>query len=315
MGKKTNQAFINKADMVVADLASDGGYMPPTSTARFLRLAINESVIMSQCRVIPLPSPVHRVPKIRFNSRIMRAGSEGTPVSAADRAKPDTSMIEFTTKKIIAEVDLDEEVVEDNIEGDSFRNTVTALMAERAGLDVEDLALNGDETDADPYLATLDGFRVQATSNLVDAGGDILNQGVLKDIFKKMPTEFRKRKRNLRFWTGSNATVDYSDTITNRMTALGDRVLTDDEFATWSSIPVVDVPIYPDELGVGTNETEVLLTDPMNAVVAFWRRIKVRSEFLTRSGIYVVVASMRLDVKWEHEPAVVKCTDVVSQAA
>ncbi len=314
MARRTNQAFINKADMVVADLAADGGYMPPTSAARFMRLAINDSVIMSQIRVIPLPSPTHRVPKIRFGSRIMRAGSEGTPVPTGDRAKPDTDMIEFAAKKVIAEVDLDEEVVEDNVEGESFKNTVTALMAERTGLDTEELILNGDETDPDPYLATFDGLRIQAATNVVVVGGDTLNQGVLRDIYKKMPKEFRKRKRALRFWTGSNAEVDYRDTLSNRMTTLGDRTLTTDEFATWGVIPVVDVPVYPDELGGDSNETEVLLTDPMNAVVGFWRRIKVRSEYLVRPGIYVVVATMRLDVKWEHEPAVVKATGVVSES-
>ena len=90
MAPKSNQALVNKADLVVADLASDGGYLPPTSAARFMRIAIDDSVLMSLARVVPLPSLQHRVPKIRFNGRIMRAGSEGTPVAADDRHVPDT---------------------------------------------------------------------------------------------------------------------------------------------------------------------------------------------------------------------------------
>lgn len=306
----TTQQLARKADLVVGDLQANGGYLPPVSAARFIRLAIDDSVLLPMSRVIPLRSPVQYVPKLRFTNRILHAASEGTPVAVDDRAKPDTSQVEMSTKKAMAEVDLTEEVLEDNIEGDAFRDTITALMAERISLDIDDMIANSDLTSTNPDFAFFDGIRVAATSNVVNVGGDTLHKGILRDTFKAMPTEYRKRRNELRFLTSSNAVVDYTDSIANRMTTMGDAALREESMPTWGNIPVMEVPVFPEDLGVGNDETELLLLNPNNIMFGWWRRIRIRTELLTRSGVYVIVASMRFDLKYEHEPAVVKADGI-----
>jgi len=73
---------------------------------------------------------------------------------------------------------------------------------------------------------------------------------------------------------------------------------------------VMEVPVFPEDLGVGNDETELLLLNPNNIMFGWWRRIRIRTDLLTRSGVYVIVASMRFDLKYEHEPAVVKADGI-----
>jgi hypothetical protein len=309
-----NMTLARKADLLTSDLVTDGGYLPPVSAARLMRIAIDASPLLASARIVPLRAPQQRVPKIQMAGRMLRAGSEGTPVASNDRYKPTTSQIELQTSLIRAEVDLTDEDLEDNVEGESLRNTVIELMGERASTDIEELLVSGDDTSTDDYLALFDGYLVAATTNVVDAGGDTLNKSILRDAFKAMPTEFRRNKNRLRFFTSSNAQVDYTDTIANRMTPMGDTALDSNEQPTWGSIPVVDVPLFPEDQGVGNNMTSMLLCDPNNMLVGWWRRMKVVTEAIPRAGIVAILMSMRMTTKYEHEPAVVRVENILAAA-
>lgn len=306
-----NLALLNKADLTVSDLQGEAGYLNPGQAARFVRIAIDESVIMSRARVRPMSAPAELIEKIRFGQRIMRAGAEATPVAVADRARPDLSKVELLAKLFRAEVDLSDEVLEDNIERASLRNTVMTLMGERSALDMDEVLGNGNTASLDPFLAQFNGIRANASSNVVVAGGQTLNKGVFREMVKEMPTEFRKRKRDLVFFTGSNAVEDYVDTIADRMTQLGDTNFgAQDREAMYGVIPVVGVPVFPEDLGGGNNETEVILTNPNNIVVGFWRRIRMRTDVMVRDGLLVIVADVRFTTEYEEETAVVKATGV-----
>lgn len=309
-----NLSLARKADLLTSDLVNDGGYLPPVSAARLMRIAIDASPLLGAARIVALRAPTQQVPKIHMATRMLRPGSEGTPVATNDRYKPSTSQIELTTKLIRGEVDLTDEDLEDNVEGESLRNTVIELMGERASTDIEELLVNGDDTSTDDYLALFDGYLVAATTNVVDAGGDSLNKTILRDAFKAMPTEFRRNKSRMRFFVGSNAQVDYMDSIANRMTAKGDMALDTNEMPTWGSIPVVDVPLFPEDLGVSNNMTNMLLCDPNNMLVGWWRRMKVATEAIPRAGIIAIIMSMRMTCKYEHEPAVVRVENILAAA-
>ena len=53
-----------------------------------------------------------------------------------------------------------------------LHQTIVDLIAERAALDLEELAIQGDTTNAaDAYLALQDGYLKLATANVVNVGG------------------------------------------------------------------------------------------------------------------------------------------------
>lgn len=309
MSQDDNRTLIQKADLVLGDLAS-GGLLQPAQAARFMRIAIQQSAVMDRSTVRPMRAPKELIEKIQFGSRILRAGSESTAVADADRAKPDLSKVELDAQLFKGEVDLSDEVLEDQIERGQLRNTVMTLMAERIALDMDEVIVNGDTASADPFLAQFDGILKQATTNTVAAGGVRLNKAVFRDMVKALPKEFLRRKSRMVFYTGTDAEIDYRDTLTDRIGVMADRNLESELSARYTGVPVIDVPVFPEDRGGGSNETNVIFTDPRNILVGFWRRIKMETDRLVREGVLLIVTSMRFDMKYQHEPAVVKASGV-----
>lgn len=305
-----NKVMLRKADLALSDLTTGGGLLQPAQAARFMRIMIDEAVIMKMATVVPMRSPKQLIEKIRFASRVLRPGQEATALAAADRSKPDLTKVELDAKLYRAEVHLSDEVLEDSIERAQFRQTVMQLMAERIALDADELIANGDTGSADAFLATLDGIRTQATSNVVNAGGATTNKTIFRDMEKTMPSEFLRNRTAMRFLTSMDSASDYRNALADRGTVLGDRMLEADAPIMWSGLRIMTVPVFPENLGVATNETEMLMTDPKNINVGIWRRIKVETDKEISEGVLKIVATMRMDVKYAEETAVVKSVGV-----
>lgn len=315
-GMLPNMSLLQKADLALADLTSGGGILQPETAQKFMRILINEAVIMKQATVVPMKSFKMEVPKIRFGSRILRAGQVGVALDSGSRAKPDTSNVELDAQLFKAEVRLPNEVLEDNIERDQLKETIMQLMAEAIARDVDEVIIRGDTTSGDPFLAQFDGLLKQAQTNTVDAGGALLNKQVFKSMLKTMPTEFLRNRSMLRFLTSIHAETDYRDSLGSRQTPGGDAYLTEAEDSKYQGIPVLGVPMFPENLADtdtsnSLNSTDVLLTDPKNVTVGIWREIRLETDKDVSAGVVIVVASLRMDSVYAHEPAVVKATNVL----
>lgn len=305
-----NKTILQKADLALADLLSSGGLLQPAQSAKFIRILIDESRIMKMATVTPMRSPKQLIEKIKFGSRILRPGQEATALAEADRGKPNLGKVELDAKLFKAEVRLDNEVLEDSIERGELRQTIMQLMGERIAVDMDELLVRGDTASGDAYLATMDGMLKSATSNLVNAGGDSLHKGILRDMLKVMPSPFLRNKASMRYLTSVDAELDYRDSIADRATAAGDDALKNAAPVGYSGIPLVDVPLFPENLGGGSNETNVLLTDPKNVNVGIWRQISVETDKDISAGVLIIVATLRFDFKYIEETAVVKTTAV-----
>ncbi len=305
----SNQVLLNKADMALADITSSG-ILLPAQAKQFIKLLIKEAVVMKMATVVPMKSMKQQVDKIRFESRILRAGSEATALPAADHSKPTTSQVELDAKLFKAEVRLTDELLEDNIEQGALRNTILSMMGERLALDMDEVIIQGDTASADTFLAQFNGILKAATTNIVNAGTVNLNKNILRDMIKAMPSEFLRRKGDMRYLTSVDAEIDYRDSLSDRATALGDSNIMSQTSAMYSGIPMSAVPLFPENLGGGTNCTNVLLLDPKNINVGIWRNIRLETDKDISAGVVKVVATLRFDTKFAHEPAVVKATNV-----
>ena len=77
-----NKTILQKADLALSDLTTDGGLLAPAQAKKFMRILINESVIMNQATVVPMRSHKQEINKIRFRSRVLRAGQEAVALAA-----------------------------------------------------------------------------------------------------------------------------------------------------------------------------------------------------------------------------------------
>ena len=312
----SNRSILAKADLAVNDLLTDGGYLPEAVAKEFIQVLIKEGVILPLATVPPMKSHKQRIDSFRFASRILRAGAEATALGVADRSKPDLYKETLDVKLFKAEIRLNDEALEDNIEGPNFGQSVVRAAGKASSRDVDEIIANGDTSliGTDTFLGQLDGIRKQATTNIVDALSATTTKTVLKNAIKGMPVEFLKDRLKMRYLTSIDSESDYRDSLADRATALGDQFLAEGVPAKYNGIPMVGVPVFLDNLGSPAKHTDMLLLDPKNINVGFWRKIRFETDRDIVAGELLIVIRLRFDVKFAFEPAVVKVTNVKTQA-
>lgn len=304
----TIDEIIEKA-FTTTDLAS-GGLLNPEQAARFVRKIIDSSVVLREARREPMTNPKKLVEKIGFGARIMVAATEGTAPVAGDIKKPTTSKVELSTKEALAAVDVTYSALEDNIERQNLQNTILDLIAERAALDLEELALHGDVASADTYLALLDGLFKQTVTNTVD----FLKAEVSKDAFhkavRKLPKKYLRNKAEWRFYTHFDIELDYRNLLAERATGAGDRFLLEDSPVFALGFPVIPVGALKSRVDTGDTVSDILLVHPQNIIFGIQRDIFTEMERKPRLRHVETTTTVRIDFKYEEEDATSEVTRI-----
>ncbi len=306
-----NETLLQKADLVLADITTNGGLLNSSQAQKFMRVLIDEAVVMKQATVVPMKAPKQIIDKIKFGSRILHAGYEARALPEADRSKPTTTHVDLDAKLFKGEVRLTNEVLEDSIERGALRQTIMQLMAERVALDIDEILVRGDTNSTDPYLAQFNGLIKQVTSNVYDHADATTNRTLWKSMLKAMPSPYLRNKKALRFFTSVDSEIDYRDALADRATAnIGDRFVEFDAPSMYSGVPVESVPMFPENVGTSSHCTSPILIDPKNMFVGLWRDIRLETDKLVSEGVLLVVATLRFDMKLAEELASVKATNV-----
>ena len=310
----TNEQLAKRADMAISQLETNGGLLLPEQADAFIDMVQEQPTMLRQSRVVRMNAPTRYINRLGFASRILRAAPQGTPpyaaddgtndryLAAADRSAPTTSKIELNTKEVMAEVHLPYEVLEDNIEGQSFEEHVMRLIAERAAQDLEEWALEADSASGDAYLALNDGLLKTAVSNVVDNA----SAGISPDLFESgllaMPQKYLRVLDNLRQFITVQDSIKYRANVAKRATGYGDSALQSDGKLVAYGTPVEATPLMPGSTG--------LFTFPQNILFGIQRDIRVEAEKDIRSREIIIVLTTRVDCKWDDEEAVVKYTNI-----
>ncbi len=302
----TIDEIIEKA-FTSGDLAS-GGLLNPEQAAAFIRKLIDATVALREGRRIPMAAPKRLVEKIGFGSRIMQAATEGT--APATTHKPSTSKVELSVVEALAAVDITYSSLEDNIERQNLQQTILDLIAERAALDLEELALHGDTADPDSYLALLNGWFKQATSHVVDAANAPVSQDLFIDALKALPAKYMRNAAEWRFYVHRNVELDYRSLLAERATGAGDRYLLENAPVFVGGVPVVFVPAIKSRASGTDTVSDALLVHPQNLIAGFHREISTELERKPRARVIESTTTVRVDFKYEEEDAVVKITNI-----
>lgn len=325
---KYNQEIVQKADMQLADLAP-GGLLVTRQAAKFFKVAIKENVLTSQVRAPTMKNPEEEQPKLLWTGRVMQPGTPGVALSEAQRSKPSTDKVTLVAKLGKAEVHIDREVLEDQIERGTFKNTIIQFMGEKVSADFEDALINGDTTNTtDAWLAVQNGILKMITTNTVIAGTVALSGDLLRDCIQSLPEEF-EAKQNLAFYTNRKAKSDYRSamrgqvavtaaptfTVTGHPDSLGAQVVngTLQDDIGYDGVPLRKVPRFPNSLGGATNETNVVYMDPKNVIMGMYRKVTLDTEFRISEQVWAIVVTVRLAFQIEHEPAIAKITQVLGK--
>lgn len=299
------RTIVEKADIAVSNLSTSGGYLNPIQSNTFLRMVQEQPTIINEVRLVPMNAPRMEINKLGFASRILKAApTSGNALAPSDRSAPTPDKVELLTKAIRAEVHIPYDVLEDNIERGRLEDTIMAMMAERASIDLEELIITGNTSSSDAYLALADGLLVQATTNIVDysaAPVSTMDKSIFKAGIKAMPNKYLRNRQAMRFYTSPDVETEYADWAANRQTNYGDERLNNDYRSMLRpfGIPIRACALMPN--------TQYLFTYPKNIILGIQRDMMIETDRDIRSQVIIIVLSMRLDLKFEEEESVVKC--------
>lgn len=305
-----NRTLIEKADLALADLTAGGGILQEEKAAQFIRLLIEQAVMLSLTTVKSMGSHTQIFPKAQFSGRVLNPGFEATALPSAQRSKPTFDSITLNTHLVKGETRLTNEQLEDNIESGNLRETVMQMLTERIGLDIEEMLIKGDTASSDPLLALFDGMLKAASSHVVDVADTTTNKSHFRDMLKAMPVAYRRNLKDLRYLTSTNSELMYRDSLSDRIGQRADDLIEGASSVAYNGIPVMGVPMFPENIGTGSHCTDHMLLDPKNAHVGVWRQIRIETDKLVQEGVIVIVATMRFGFSYLHEPAVVKAINV-----
>ncbi len=302
-----------KANLVISDFTSAGA-LPPKAADQFIVGAVLQSVMLSMVSSDTYDTPQFIVPTSQFAGRILRPGTQGQAVPAAQRSKPVFGQSTMTFKEARGQVRIDDGVFETQVERSGLLNTIMGQINIGVGSDVEDGAINGvlGGSNADAFLNLIDGWLARQTSYTVAGSGAQLDKQALKRLWKRLPRQYRRDKRKMAFFTAEDAVVDYVDTLANRIGPEAEKALRDgDDNPRWSTIPLVGIPRWPDSLGVTQDRTSILLADPKNLWVGFQRIVKLE-QWRDHDAMQTVFnVSVKFDTAIAFEPATASYSDVL----
>jgi len=295
--------IIEKADLAVSQMISDGGYLNPEQSDNFYQKLIDQPTLISRVRSVQMGRPKMNIDKIGFGSRILRAApSSGTSLKAEDRARPTFDQVQLDTEEVIAEVHVPYDALEDNIEKENLQDTIMDLIAQRASLDLEELLINGDTTSNDPYLALFDGA-IQLAGNTVDGSGlSAIDKTLFKTALQNMPTQYLRNLNVMEFLLSHNNVFEYRDALADRSTGKGDDFYLNRPTVYSFGVPIVPASLMPND--------EMLFTFPKNIIFGVQRDIMIETDKDIRSRVLIIVLTMRAAVNIEESEAAVRVNNI-----
>jgi hypothetical protein len=308
-----NKEIIKKADLALSDLAT-AGRLNPDQTDRFIRVLMESPTILQNCRTVAMNTPEMKINKLGFGARILRPAVSSTALASSDRVKPTTSQVLLSTKEVIAEINLPYDVIEDNIErgnvagslqqgAGGIHQTIVDMIAERAALDLEELAISGDTTSADAYLALQNGFLKLASANVNAAGSTAFSKTTVKAAVKTMPPKYLRNRATMQHFVSVNNETEMRDQYGNRVGGLGDAQVQGNLPLYVYGSKVTGVPLMPGE--------QSLYTDPLNLIFGVQRNIQIEYFKDVRARVFVIVLTARVAFNIEETNAVVKTTGLL----
>lgn len=312
---RSNRELIQKADSILN--FGTNGKLAPQQSKQFIEMMAEKSDFLKKIRVVQMNNPQVEINRLGVGSRILHPRvTQGVALDVSKRGTVDTGKITLTSKEVIAELTIDQVTVEDAIERDSLNfindrfgspggihSHVMRLIAERAALDLLDLAINGD-TAIDPatndLLAINDGFLKLASLHPLAASNAHISPTLIHNATLLMPEKYLADIDNLFYYMSRHTEAKLRAQLANRATVGGDQYLQTKGSMQMSYGSTYALPKMP--------STTVLFTYPNNLIFGIQRDIRIEVEKDIRTGMYLFVLTARVDFKAEEPDAMVKIT-------
>lgn len=298
-----SRRIIEKADLAVSQMISDGGYLNPEQSDEFYRKLIDEPTLLNRVRTVQMNSPKMNIDKIGFGSRILRAApGSGTALAADQRVRPTFDQVQLETEEIIAEVHIPYDALEDSIERGNLQTTIMQLIGSRASLDLEELMILANTSSADPYLGLFDGA-IELAGHTIDGSGlTAIDKALFKPALQEMPTKYLRNLNTMEFMLSHHNVFEYRDALADRSTGAGDDFYLNRPTVYGFGVPVVPAALMPND--------SMLFSFPQNFIFGVQRQVMIETDKDIRSRVLIIVLTMRVAINCEESDAVVKVENI-----
>lgn len=249
---------------------------------------------------------MHQITDLEINKldlgNIVTEGANTT--SQPTTRTPTERTVEYDMEKYRSAFDLKTDFMEDNIEGAGVRDTLLNMFTKRIAIDTELAAIEGDnslptgdsETDTNNLLGVNDGWMKILTNNvpasqIIDAGGKAASKMLYYTLKRNIPKRYRAARPNY-IWIVSSGVYDkWMLDWSARETQNGDSALADGIVPGPWGIPMLEVPLLPENLTFGTagvDGTQIWLTPLSNLIYFVQREITIEFDRRPRQDVWEV---------------------------
>ena len=279
-----------RTKFLTSDLPSQ--VLPQEDADRFIDMLVDQSALLKYVDVYRTNYRSGERAMIDLTDPVTQAATENP--TTEETGKPTVTTAQYTCNKIKSAFFLTWEDLNWTIERGDFEDTVVRLWNKRMSMDMEMLGLHGD---ADKYAAPATAYEKlvdiddgwiswlldnPGETHVVDvhSGGDpvSIETSIWQKAYNALPDKYKAATANLRWIVAPRIVSDYRYYLASRNTDLGDAMIAGSPTITPVGISILEVPLMPFNLGTGSNETVLLLTDPRNLMFVIHRELRLARE-------------------------------------
>lgn len=294
------EALSNRIDAAMKAMTkSDFGssLLNAEQTDRFVRTVEIATPILQEARRIPMNESDKRdINRVAFQNRVFHDPNES---QSAKTEEASTFTNQLNAVETMGIVGIEDDALEDNIEEDDFEDTLMDLIGEQAGVDFEELYLQGDTAGTgDPYLQLTDGWLKLAANQVTSSNYDETDpEAALQAAYDAVPYKYTSSRNSnrgdWRFYCDPLIEDNYRDVLRARGTGLGDEAQTSNNALRYKGYPVVDVGNMP--------SGELLFTNPDNLAYGVRRQVRIEEDRMPKERQTDFVITARVDAHYEDE--------------
>tara|TARA_R110002020_G_scaffold123580_12_gene280278 strand:- start:4953 stop:5957 length:1005 start_codon:yes stop_codon:yes gene_type:complete len=290
---------------------------------RFIDLVVNESVLLPKTRTVRTNRNKGEINKLDLGT-IVTEGAHTT--STASTRVPTESVVTYDCEKYRSAFDLKTDFMEDNLERAGIRDTLLSMFSKRIAIDTELAAIEGDDslttgdaqTAENNLLGVNDGWKTILTARVpgaqqIDASGTAPSKVLYYAMKRAIPSRYRAAKPNYVWVVPSGPFDKWKLDWSDRETAGGDSALSQGLAPGPWGIPMLEVPLMPEDLSYGTAGTDgsqIWLTPLHNLIYFVQRDITIEFDRQPRADVWEVTIHFRVDFEVENSDLAVIANNV-----
>jgi hypothetical protein len=268
---------------------------------RFIDLVVNESVLLSKARTVRVNRNKGEINKLDLGT-IVTEGAHTT--SKASTRVPSESVVTYDCEKYRSAFDLKTDFMED-------------IDTELAAIEGDDSKVTGDaQTAENNLLGVNDGWsniltaRVPAAQQ-IDAGDKAPSKILYYKMKRAIPSRYRAAKPDYVWIVPSGPADKWKLDWSDRETAGGDSALSSGLAPGPWGIPMLEVPLMPEDGAGGSGDRSQIWCTPLNNLIYFVQRdITIEFDRQPRQDVWEITIHFRVDFEIENSDLVVIANDV-----